>query len=345
MCSPNYFQKPYCGKEWQVFRDRRDLYLNTNPHGPRPRTILPVMWWPVSEQMFGALPEHVRDVQLAADDRGTNHQADGLRELVKRRQVGATKFITHLAETIIANSTPEMPQVTRRSIKEYPSAFEHPSAALASSSASRLGAEPLERPTDAVCVVVAAGRHELANGMANADAYGQAGGADWHPFPPDQRDAGALVRAAADTEQLQVEIVPPEASLLQKVELAWNSNIAAVLLVDRWTLRIERYFQQIAEFDRQYFPNAVILVPWNAADNPTSMDRALLDTLVDHAFPRHSLYPDPDTFIDSVSTPEELHAAMQQGLRKARSLLVARGRPRRHVPRGNMPPSISGAAT
>src|SRR5688572_3755640 len=39
--SPTYFMSQYCGKEWWVFRQRQDAYLNANP-GIRPPVILPV---------------------------------------------------------------------------------------------------------------------------------------------------------------------------------------------------------------------------------------------------------------------------------------------------------------
>jgi hypothetical protein len=53
--SPAYFQGGYCGKEMQVFLDRRRNYIRANA-GKKPANIIPVLWHPVPRRIPMTLP-------------------------------------------------------------------------------------------------------------------------------------------------------------------------------------------------------------------------------------------------------------------------------------------------
>src|SRR5437660_4800530 len=53
--SPNYFERPYCGKEWTIFRSR--LQGVTPAGGAPPPLIIPILWQPEK-----VLPPQLPDV-------------------------------------------------------------------------------------------------------------------------------------------------------------------------------------------------------------------------------------------------------------------------------------------
>jgi TIR domain len=60
--SPAYFSREHCGKEMQVFLDRRRDYIVKNSGGKKPANIIPIVWHSVT----GILPQTLPSIQYRA---------------------------------------------------------------------------------------------------------------------------------------------------------------------------------------------------------------------------------------------------------------------------------------
>jgi hypothetical protein len=103
--SPKYFESEYCGKEWQVFRMRRDLHVRQRraqgqADAVPPTFIRPVLWLPLPENLD---PESTR-LQVF---RGTAEEVgnrEGLRYVLQQRASFRklyTDYINQLARDIV----------------------------------------------------------------------------------------------------------------------------------------------------------------------------------------------------------------------------------------------------
>src|SRR5262249_30759693 len=55
--SPSYFQSENCGKEMQIFLDRRRNYMRANPGQKPPANIIPVVWQRIPRRIPKTLPD------------------------------------------------------------------------------------------------------------------------------------------------------------------------------------------------------------------------------------------------------------------------------------------------
>jgi len=116
LCSPTYFNSHFCGKEFQVFLERRAAHLQTFAEpAVKARVIFPILW----EIPGGDLPDVVRNFQYTDDDLPENYAKDGLRTLKKLKgrrdsylkcvMAFATKIRDSLMETDLAPGDPLPP--------------------------------------------------------------------------------------------------------------------------------------------------------------------------------------------------------------------------------------------
>jgi hypothetical protein len=73
--APSYFRKPFCGKEYFFFDQRRRVGLKPG-EPPRP-VILPVIWMPVE----GGLPREMDEISNLPRDVADRYRKEGLKEL------------------------------------------------------------------------------------------------------------------------------------------------------------------------------------------------------------------------------------------------------------------------
>jgi hypothetical protein len=78
--SPSYFKSENCGKEMQVFLERRQSYIRANV-GKKPANIIPVAWHPVPWRVPKTLP----DLQYKLD-----FDNEGIWKLGQNLLIGAT---------------------------------------------------------------------------------------------------------------------------------------------------------------------------------------------------------------------------------------------------------------
>jgi len=81
--TPAYFKSDYCGREWQVIRDRQDAFLATCPaETPRPPVILPILW-AAENELPANLPSAVTDLQFNHAAFGDFYAKEGLFQLLR----------------------------------------------------------------------------------------------------------------------------------------------------------------------------------------------------------------------------------------------------------------------
>lgn len=113
LCSPTYFNSNFCGKEFQVFLERRAAHLQTAADPTvKARVIFPILW----EIPGGDLPDVVLNFQYTDDDLPEKYAKDGLRTLKKLKgrrdsylkcvMAFATRIRDSLAETELAPGDP-----------------------------------------------------------------------------------------------------------------------------------------------------------------------------------------------------------------------------------------------
>lgn len=123
ICSPSYIHNTYCGKEYQVFCERRQLWLRAHPNDLT-RVIFPVLWIPPT----GELPMAVSSLQYSHHNFQAPYEKEGLKYLMRlsRFKDEYQLFVLDLARDLAraghAAPLPELPEL--RPLTDVSSAFE-----------------------------------------------------------------------------------------------------------------------------------------------------------------------------------------------------------------------------
>jgi FxsC-like protein len=320
--SPAYFTKDYCGKEWQFFRSRQTAYRSSLP-SPNASVglMLPVLWVPEA-RLPKSLPEAVSEIQHKHSDFGEVYAREGLRQLMALRKYRdhyrefLVKFANKLIQATVMHAIP--PLAAPPSINEIESAFRRSDDVL-SADAHRTG------PRSVQFIFVAGRRDELREVREKLDFYGEEGGYDWQPFHPDLVDeVGIIAQEVAWREKLHYKFVQLDENIIERLDEAESQNSIVAVIVDAWTLYLSRYSAGMCAYDRRNFVNCVVLITWNGRDRETEINRSTLVNKMWGTFPRHAVKPDPNCFLDSICSPEELKNELRTALNKARARISAK---------------------
>jgi FxsC-like protein len=93
--------------------------------------------------------------------------------------------------------------------------------------------------------------------------------------------------------------------------------------VDTWTLQLESYRSFMKEYDDRNFLNCVVLVPWNAKDDETAKSRGMLEGRLQATFLKRMLARDPASFLDTISSPDDLRKSLATALNAARMRILS----------------------
>jgi len=262
LVSPSYLGSEYCGKEFQAFRERLE------EQGGAPPLILPILW-DRPEKVLRSLPPALAKLQFPHEVFGQTYAQEGLGYLMRLRE--HTKFVQKFAERLVSVAEEHpLPEADRiRDLKSVSNAF-------CGEEAHHLQAPrpKVAGPTVARFVLVA-GRNEEFKGIREQTAgYGEEGGRDWRPYYPDAEEAvGILSQQVASDQSLFYETLTVSADLIQKIREAEETNTMVLLLVDPWSIRLQRYQSWLREIDRNAFLNCSLLIPWNENDGETHRSR------------------------------------------------------------------------
>jgi FxsC-like protein len=323
----SYFASDYCGREWEVFRQRQDA-LMANGAAQRPPVIQPVLWVG-KEDLPDPMPGVARGAQFDNAAYGDDYAEIGLRQMMlqNRYRDARRTFIAALADRIVdvARDHELPPLGAKPLITDIRSAFvEAPAAAAPGAVAAPPvpAASTTRGPRYAQFIFVAGTRPELEALRQRVDCYGLAG-EDWKPYHPTAAMAVADVALeVAGGERLWPEPVPLGDDLIERLEQAKAQDKVVAIIADSWTLRLPAYNRFMRDYDERNFLNCVVLVPWNPADDETATSRPVLEDAVRFAFPNRSAVKDPKSFIDTIVSPEDLRANLSNALATARARVI-----------------------
>ncbi|MGH8771181.1 MAG: FxsC protein [Pyrinomonadaceae bacterium] len=314
----NYFASEFCGKEFAVFRRRMQALAPEKI----PPLILPVPWIPEAE--LPPRPEAIAELQYSQGERGELLKQVGLRQLMRqnRHKDAREDIIDYLAGRIaeLGNKHLPPPLEPMPAIKEIQSAWKTEVSVAAQ---ARPPTAPNTGPRWVQFIFVAGKRSELRALRQSVDFYGDEGGIDWHPYLPDMPDeVGLMAQTIAAEEKLRFEAVSLDQDIIKRLDAAEQENKIVAIVVDTWTLRLERYRTFMRQYDSRHFLNCVVLVPWNSKDPETTSGKVALEQAVADLFRRKIMMRDPNHFITGIDSPEEFKKQMKTALNAAKNHII-----------------------
>jgi FxsC-like protein len=289
MYSPSFFQiDSYCGIEWQVFSSRlADYLVNGKPVPAPPPLILPVLF--NAPQELPPLPEVAQDIQWDDIDYPIDYRENGLRYLMRRKskEEDYQDFRDTLIDKIIKAATDHPLSDLKQPPKldEVKSAFSYKSDKAAGQAQKGPSSIPNAAGTRfADIVYVAASRSEMQKEQVKKtilDCYGDLAGWDWKPYLQEGcREVVFIAQHVADDEGFIHCPVTVETNqkLIELIDEAKRNNRVVVILVDTWTLYLEKYHDLMRHYDNTPLTrNCVVLVVWSTKDDDTEKNRTALE--------------------------------------------------------------------
>jgi FxsC-like protein len=265
--SMHYFNSTWCGREFEVFRQRHGGWSEDNP-GKTARMIIPVPWIPVPSQ-----PEAFSAFQDSDASFPREYRELGLRKLLELdRRAERVQVLTALGglirDALVASSLKPWPRAKLPALADAPSAF-HASAKVARAAAA--AATVFE--DSSACFVFAAGRrHDVEKvRRADASAWSTQDGWGWRPYHPHSTDkVGELAQRAASDRKMRFVQFDCDAELVDRLRKAKKANTPVVIFADPWTLHLETYRQLMKDYDDLNLLNCALLMPWNHLDHETA---------------------------------------------------------------------------
>lgn len=337
LCSPSYFASEYCSKECQAFllRWNKDEPQSA-PDTPWPSVVMPVLWKPLPNDQ---IPVVIRDhyPHYSHSDFGSVYAEQGLYELIRLRQYKREydQFLQGFAARLVANATYDArPGCRLLSLAEVGSAF------------PTQGPE-LKGPKVAQFVFVAGRKTELQTFRTQAEFYGEDGGYDWQPFYPQApKWVGITVASLVEKERFYPKELALDERLIERLTEAQQKSAIVVLIVDVWTIRIDKYNTWMQQYDQATdFHNCVVLVPWNDKDDETVQNQRLLDTGLRYTFTSKAS-KDSASFRYPIKSLRDLELELRNALNTVRSKIQQAGELAKKAegfivrPQSQLPPSI-----
>jgi hypothetical protein len=243
--SPSYFMSEYCGKEMQIFLDRRQTYMRTHA-GKSPANIIPVVWQAVPWRIPTTLP----DIQYADANLDVNRQ--GVWDLGDQGQNSdLIKIADQTARRVreAADLTPLTALTTRPSLNAVRSAFLPPPLPLIEFDSAGASAGP-----NAATFVYAS----------------TASTAHWHQWPwaPPENQAvlylAAAVAKGREMDSTQMVFNLADTTLNDRLSRLKQSNNVVVLFVDAGCLeKIDALRARLRDFDASAHASFAIIIMMN----------------------------------------------------------------------------------
>lgn len=322
LCSPGYFKRPACGKEWYVFRRR--LLAHEQDTGQQMAALLPLIWTPTDE-----MPKIASELQYHTDWLGEAYKKEGLRQLVRLNRRAVLPLVSKLAKQIVdvATKNPELPGPgSLPAFDEVVNPFP-------------VAGSPTPRQIPAssryVHFAVAAPTREQASEVRQELIYYGESSVSWAPFRPDLPEPLAEFARQIATRQRFTSGVGGVDDLLDRIEQANDANQVVVLLVDAWAVLLDDYRSVLYESDRINGPTLAVLVALAETDSETVERRAELLGAVLRALRRNNLRGDT-LFQPGIETHDDFDRRLQDVLEEAQNRIYRRGRARR-LPPGESP--------
>jgi TIR domain len=282
--SPSFFKSGYCGKEMQVFLERRRIYIRTNP-GKKPSNIIPVLWHPVPWRIPKTLPDLQHKDDEVAVSEGVWHLGGS-----KKTRGQLIEIADTLAKRVrdAADLTPLSSLAERPRMGAIPSAFNPP-----------LPPFPY---------------FDMAKSGPDTVTFVYSSLTDWSglPWAPPNDDAALYLAAAVATgremELTQLIFDPRDPNLVERLTALRHKNNVVVLFLDAATLPENDLCERIRDYDRLQFPSFSILII--ITKDCSAEARAAIDNL----FPPSSRRAAP--YFQIVETKESFNSVLRENFCK-----------------------------
>jgi hypothetical protein len=242
--SPTYFQRDYCGKEVEIFLQRRRLFLEQSG-GKEPGFVVPVLWQPSQNRIPRTLPSlqwaGLDDTRFKAEDFGLYYALRTGKEEYKDVVYKLALRIRNLLQQ--PRLLPALP--SRPKIDGVPNAFNPPRLPL-----PRVENAASAGPTSVTFVYPANPKIE-----------------DWPFAPPASEIAIAQAAAIAKGKDLQlhgIEFDPADGTFLERVERAVNWKSIVILMLSGASLENSQMKASLQKADSALSGSALAtMVIWN----------------------------------------------------------------------------------
>lgn len=277
LISESYVASNYCGREFSAFSQRLK-----QANALAADLIIPVIWRVVSRE----LPPPLAALQNDHIDFPRTYKELGLVRLKRKSRYhdDYMDVVEKLADVIVKNTTRSWIADTNK----LPPLLQTPNAFQPGDAVPTVG--PIG-PKNAKFVYVVAAPHELPPQKEARAAYGDEGGYWWCPYqPPEELSIGAVATDAALQSQTRYGELAPSDDLPSLVEVAARNNTPVAILVDPWSLMLEKYerlarsLRALAAESPVVDESCGVFVSWNSLDADTGKLRQRLEDAVRMAF-------------------------------------------------------------
>jgi FxsC-like protein len=181
-------------------------------------------------------------------------------------------------------------------------------------------------PRYAEFVYVAARKEEVPSIQPippKTDYYGDEGELDWKPYWPHvETEVGLFAQFIATREGFRYSKISLDTDLVTQIRNAQTNKRIVVLVVDTWTLCLEKYWQIMKLYDDCSFWNSVVLIVWNDKDEEVTKNRPILQQAMHNAFRTKLIIKDNRYFIDNVGSASELESHLSVALQTVKMQIL-----------------------
>jgi hypothetical protein len=227
--TPSYFTRRWCGKEFQVFLNRRQAVQNASG-------IVPVLWMKCT-----TLPSAVDKFQYKDAAFPAEYAQVGMQQLLRLKAVYADKYelaLEAVAERIVAAAAQSLKPLAALDFDNLRSAWE----------------ESVEANPQS---------HKEGSVSKTCFVFVSRQGWDWQPYPVLDRKIGAVAQQISGELGLRYEEIKCDATLKDKLKETNESKVPTVLFADPGSLLDKAYAEPMQDYDTQFLLNCAALVPWD----------------------------------------------------------------------------------
>jgi FxsC-like protein len=301
--SPQYFQRPFCGKEWSVFESR--LSSTSDPTAAR-RLMVPLHWIPTTYASVRLPTSLVDDTQYTFERFGATYGRYGLSEMMKADgRPGYAEFLSAFVQYVAGLMTDPalaLPVFDNVDLDAARDAF---AVATAGGAPSQVPTRQLgqARRRAGVLVVAATRDQALAANPRRATLESYADDAlFWAPFAPAHTaSVGPLLQQWVGQEGFIMESIRPE-----QLGDAIKERKPVILVVDPWSLTLSEYERALRESEWIWARNTGAVVVFSPAD----ADVATRDSLFESVF--GDAHEAQDSDVHRVGTLAELEGHVKR---------------------------------
>lgn len=318
--SPSYFGSEYCGKEVHVFQSRIVEYKKANPNTPD--VILPVLW--ETPRTF-SVPLSLKEIQYCPPSFHEDYPLNGLLTFSKLRKYkdAYSFFVEQLALKIQEVSAAiELPEGKFEDITSISNAF-----AIDEGKDKKQTLLSVSNPNPKQTrVVFAAGvKSELVGIKTETENYGDRS-EYWKPFYPETEDEIGIISQQVISEK-KFHYLPIQFSdnFSEQIREAEENNCVAVLIVDPWSVKLEKYRKPIHKFSKDQFINSAVVVVWNDRDGETTNKKdELYANLYDSIY--RCFVQNIPGISENAKNTEELKRVLSVAIDEVRAKLIKRAK-------------------